>query len=121
MLIRVRTAEVGVISCFSESGLIKEGKKSSEEVPKNQNCKIRYNSLLWIMPDSSAKRDFCISGTLIDYILLVIKYRRIRKFMVKDPNSLLALFCFTIIVLQSRSQQMKESQNFWGFILTPDL
>lgn len=121
MLIRVRTAAVGVISCFSESGLIKEGKKSSEDASENQNCKIGDNSLLWIMSDSSAKKGFCISGIFIDNILLVIKHMSTRKFMEKDPSNLLALFCFTIIVLQSRSEQMKESQNFRGFILTPDL
>jgi len=121
MLTRVRTAAVGVISCFSESGFIKEGKKSSEEASENQNCKTGDNSLLWIMSDSSAKTVICIFWIFIDNMLVVIKCMSTRIFMEKDPTNLLALFCFTIIVLQSRSQHMKESQNFQDFILTPDL
>lgn len=58
MLIRVRTAAVGVISLFSESALIKEGKKSSGEASENQNCKLDVNSLLWVMLHSSVKAGF---------------------------------------------------------------
>lgn len=58
MLTRVRTAAVGVISLFSESGLIKEGKKSSGEASENQNCKLDDNSLLWVMPHPSLKTGF---------------------------------------------------------------
>lgn len=58
MLTRVRTAAVGVISLFSESGLIKEGKKSSGEASENQNCKLDDSSLLWVVPHSSVKTGF---------------------------------------------------------------
>lgn len=58
MLTRVRTATVGVISLFSESGLIEEVKKSSGEAFENQNCKLDDDSLLWVMPHSSVKRGF---------------------------------------------------------------
>lgn len=58
MLIRGRTAAVGVISLFSESGLIKEGKKSSGEASENQNCKLDDSSLFWVMPHPSVKTGF---------------------------------------------------------------
>lgn len=42
----IGTAAVGVVSCFSESGLIKEGKKTSEKACEYQVCKIVDNSFL---------------------------------------------------------------------------
>lgn len=118
MLIRVRTAAVGVISLFSESALIKEGKKSSGEASENQNCKLDVNSLLRVMLHSSVKTGF---WAFVDNILLVIKNMGKRIFIGNPPNNLLVLLGFTIIVLWSRLQQMKERQNLGKFILTLDL
>lgn len=62
-----------------------------------------------------------VSGLFVDNILLVIKHMGKRIFIGNPPNNLLVLLGFTIIVLWSRLQQMKERQNLGKFILTLDL